>query len=579
MSSQYSQSVVGAIVEIVSSTSTRQRMPHLIGKIGTIKVIPTHPSTWYVVDIPKVGVVRLQPTGFNVISIANLTTESRHYNKVMEYINNKKICDSDVANGDNVIDESEPIDEDDSENANQNVTLLTKGARVQLLPTTDVMHRLPYLIGKTGIIKETPLHHIHWYKVELDDGTIISLRPSALQLSNDDSDNAIKTNNSNGGSSSEVPASNVFKLKAIASNDSIVSSKSGQKIKRKLLSDTDPETWVGRKVKIIKEKLVGSIGVVLRSGNGWVQVETDCIEGEIAKRAYELEIILDESSMDDLASLDQSSDKKYKKVPNKGWAPYAKRQKLKLATLGSNTSKVKSGSVSSNLESLGRTADPSPVNGLDESETPTPLLTRSRASSIDMTARQDPKISVAFRELKRQLTQKYVDRHQEKIATRPDLMYWLHHLQAGMVDSEYDRQVAKEFEDTYCENCFTEKWPNSIFCWNKMCSISPIYWEKLGPDERPDDIEFHKEESIHRSANTPRLNVVSDFLISVPSRLIGVNRDTEKFDSLDEDKDHLNDKDKLPTNKDEDRNLKKKKLETNHSHADSEQSLKRSRLR
>ena len=356
MATQYSQSVIGAVVEIQSSHSTRQRIPHLIGKIGTIKVIPTHPSTWYVIDIPKLGVVRLQPTGFHVVSISNLTTESKHYNRVMEYISNKKICDNDVAN-DNNIDESEPIDEDDSENTHQNVALLTKGVRVKLLPTTDVMHRLPYLIGKTGIIKEIPLHHIHWYKVELDDGTIISLRPSALQLSNDDSDNAIKTDNITGGSSSEVPASNVFKLKAAVSNDSIVSvsSKSGQKIKRKLLSDTDPETWVGRKVKIIKEKLVGSIGVVLRSGNGWVQVETDCIEGEIAKRAYELEIIVDESSMDDLASLDQSSDKKYKKAPNKGWAPYAKRQKLKLATLGSNTSKVNSsGSVSSNLESLGK---------------------------------------------------------------------------------------------------------------------------------------------------------------------------------------------------------------------------------
>ena len=108
MATQYSQSVIGAVVEIQSSHSTRQRMPHLIGKIGTIKVIPTHPSTWYVIDIPKLGVVRLQPTGFHVVSISNLTTDSKHYNRVMEYISNKKICDNDVAN-DNNIDESEPI--------------------------------------------------------------------------------------------------------------------------------------------------------------------------------------------------------------------------------------------------------------------------------------------------------------------------------------------------------------------------------------------------------------------------------------------------------------------------------------
>ena len=36
-------------------------------------------------------------------------------------------------------------------------------------------------------------------------------------------------------------------------------------------------------------KYVGTTGTVLRSGNGWVQVQTDA--GEIAKRAHELELL------------------------------------------------------------------------------------------------------------------------------------------------------------------------------------------------------------------------------------------------------------------------------------------------
>lgn len=561
--SQFSQSVVGAIVEIQSSHSTRQRMPHLIGKLGSIKVIPCHPSTWYVVEVPKLGVVRLQPTGFNVVSIANLTKESKYYTRVMDFMKSKAKYENDLANG-NIDDTNEPIDEGETENSQQSVNLLSKGTRVQILPSAAVMQRLPFLVGKKGVVKETPLNHSHWYKIEIEDGSMVNLRPSALQILNDNDIDAIKTESGKGSSRENIPES---KLKSVASNDSIVSSRSGQKMKRKLLSDTDPETWVGRRVRIIKEKLVGSIGVVLRSGNGWVQVETDSIDGEIAKRAYELEILMDDASMDDLASLTASSMRDEKK-PKKG--PYVKKHKLKGGFIGSYAR-----SVSSNLESLAR-ASSDTANGLDDSGTPTPLLTRSRAGSVDIFTKQDPKISFALRELKRQLTQKYVDRHQEKIATRPDLMYWLHHLKAGMVDSEYDRQVAKEFEDTYCKTCFTEKWPNSVFCWNKMCRLSPIYWEKLDPNEKPKDSDLCPENSLLRSSNTPSLNIVSDFLISVPSRLIGTNRENESVEfSKGTEQEESTQIDEHRTQIDEHRTSKKTKLVENSN----EHNSKRSRLR
>lgn len=55
-----------------------------------------------------------------------------------------------------------------------------------------------------------------------------------------------------------------------------------------LLSDIDPNHWIGRKVVIVGGKMDGEVGCVVSSGNGWVQLETRT--GEIAKRAYNLSL-------------------------------------------------------------------------------------------------------------------------------------------------------------------------------------------------------------------------------------------------------------------------------------------------
>jgi hypothetical protein len=105
-----------------------------------------------------------------------------------------------------------------------------------------------------------------------------------------------------------------------------------------------------------------------------------------------------------------------------------------------------------------------------------------------------------------------------------------------------------------------------------MCRLSPIYWEKVDPDEKPKDSELCSEESLLRSSNTPRLNIVSDFLISVPSRMIGTNRENESIYFLNE-----NEQEAPSIQIDESRN-KKTKLEVEHSN-ESEHNSKRLRLR
>ncbi|CAM9209922.1 unnamed protein product, partial [Chrysoparadoxa australica] len=59
------------------------------------------------------------------------------------------------------------------------------------------------------------------------------------------------------------------------------------------LMGLDAEQWVDKIVSINSGRLQGHPGKVLRSGNGWVQLQT--IVGEIAKRAYELDLLDDDA--------------------------------------------------------------------------------------------------------------------------------------------------------------------------------------------------------------------------------------------------------------------------------------------
>lgn len=56
-----------------------------------------------------------------------------------------------------------------------------------------------------------------------------------------------------------------------------------------LLSTTDPDSWVGQRVQVASGRHAGQFGTVVSSGNGWVQIETAV--GEVAKRAYELQVV------------------------------------------------------------------------------------------------------------------------------------------------------------------------------------------------------------------------------------------------------------------------------------------------
>lgn len=49
------------------------------------------------------------------------------------------------------------------------------------------------------------------------------------------------------------------------------------------------DTWVGRYVRITTPRHNGTTGLVHRTGNGWVNLQTSL--GDVAKRAYDLVVI------------------------------------------------------------------------------------------------------------------------------------------------------------------------------------------------------------------------------------------------------------------------------------------------
>jgi len=58
---------------------------------------------------------------------------------------------------------------------------ILKGQRVVIIANDTVMNRSPQLVGQIGTVVAVPVHPVTWFKVEFDDKTLHTFRPSALK--------------------------------------------------------------------------------------------------------------------------------------------------------------------------------------------------------------------------------------------------------------------------------------------------------------------------------------------------------------------------------------------------------------
>lgn len=286
----------------------------------------------------------------------------------------------------------------------------------------------------------------------------------------------------------------------------------------KWLSDLDGDAWVGAQVRITTGRMKGHEGVVLRSGNGWVQVETPTF-GEVAKRAHELELVsFDASKVHVRASLVFGS------------CPSGNGVKR-------SHDAMEDGSVRT---SSGRQVRPRAFSDADDDGFSRARGGAGRAHSYDsqgnlLTTPNDPKEPFAplihpnIKEARNQYMQKYVKKMQEKLRHRPDLMYWTHMLKAshvlsgGIPDPALEKELARDFMDSVCSSCLKERWPAAKYCWNESCPASPVYYKLTGcpPPEEPASVLTSSETIVgekygtSESFPTAAADAATDYMITI----------------------------------------------------------------
>lgn len=174
----------------------------------------------------------------------------------------------------------EKADEDSSPSGVKGA--LVCGRKARIAETSNVKLRASHLVGKTGTIVEVPQHPNTWYQVEVEGEE----KPIKFQAT------ALVPLDENGNELTPEPPS-ADKEDGKDEADSFITFEKSQYESLPSLADKDPNLWVGRDVIIKSGTMSGHLASVIRTGNGWIQLNVTARKGKwkdymVAKRAYEL---------------------------------------------------------------------------------------------------------------------------------------------------------------------------------------------------------------------------------------------------------------------------------------------------
>ena len=256
---------------------------------------------------------------------------------------------------------------------------------------------------------------------------------------------------------------------------------------------------MNEKVLIIGGKFDGHTGQVLSSGNGWVQVQTTL--GEVAKRAYELQVIGEGSSsvQNKLVKVVRAPAVKTESVPpqpiisNRPAVPIGRLRNQRERQNSITKDDIPIELPKSTQESIvgqKRSAPPQVVQvekKVADSHSNGDRFTNNASNVTNTTTSRKYLKTDPFIVARRAYIEKFVAKQQQKIKSRPHISNWQYQMSSTIYSnaSVIELNAAREFEESYCNVCCMEKWPGAKFCWNELCSISPIYYKLPREDNGP----------------------------------------------------------------------------------------------
>jgi hypothetical protein len=233
-------------------------------------------------------------------------------------------------------------------------------------------------------------------------------------------------------------------------------------VKTELLTSVDADFWIGRYVVIKSGKYTGLVGEIIRCGNGWVQVSDLNSNGEISKRAHELECIINKEDVPRKVIEDSISR-----------AKKAEERTANSLRATSNRSPSKRGS---GKKRLNKPESPTKSKTAQEPAEVLPPVIVDEATAIKLRHEACLATEVDHRDRMKQFITLSHKRHYAEC--RPNITEFFDESTEDEEEEEERRLTigARDYNVLQrCNGCGIEMGSDWKFCWNPICDESPIF--------------------------------------------------------------------------------------------------------
>ncbi|ETW07931.1 hypothetical protein, variant 1 [Aphanomyces invadans] len=311
-------------VVVQRTTDVEQRLPQMVHKIGVIVETPRHPNTWFRVRFRSGKIHTFRASGLKLLKDAQADGDDVDLSEIPEDHDLGPPSDDEHDSGGPP---PPPPPSDDTHRFDKHDKVTIK----LVDPTKRELADLRGHDGKRGVVQEVLSNG--GFKVLLDrkrqDGspTTVVIKQSkhlTLRRRRSSMDSASRDSPDESGTMSEEEDNGSTKDvindegsdgdnedeedETVEDEPSRHQRKGKKKDSGSLLSDLDTELWIGRRVRINVGKFSGQAAVVLKSGNGWVQLKMEGGHESTAKRAYELTLLESIASIERQASSGSAGD-------------------------------------------------------------------------------------------------------------------------------------------------------------------------------------------------------------------------------------------------------------------------------